>query len=168
MPQKKSRLQAQTVVLTVTTNKQQLVKLLVDDLIEHHDEIHSHYLYITGSDAVPIQITCGQITHRDDIATTHEETDTIIIRQVALLTEGTAIVVADDTDVFLLLLHFCNTKDIRCHVLMASPISGRTVIDIAATVDKHKCIIPNLLAAHALTGCDTVACTFGIGKATGI
>ena len=93
-----------------------------------------------------IQITCGQITHRDDIATTHEEADTIIIRQVALLTEGTAIVVADDTDVFLLLLHFCNTKDITCHVLVASPISGSTVI--AATVDKHKCIIPNLLAAQ--------------------
>ena len=102
------------------------------------------------------------------MATTQEEADTIIIRQVSFLTDGTAIVVADDTDIFLLLLHFCNLKNIACRVLMKSPISGRAVIDIAATVEKHKGIIPNLLAAHALTGCDTVASTFGIGKATGL
>ena len=40
----------------------------------------------------------------------------------------------------------------------------RTVIDIAATVKKHVAIVPNLLAAHALSGCDTVACLHGIGK----
>ena len=29
---------------------------------------------------------------------------------------------------------------------------------------KHQNIIPEILAAHALSGCDTVACCFGIGK----
>ena len=33
---------------------------------------------------------------------------------------------------------------------------------------RNKGIIPNLLAAHALTGCDIVAYSFGIGKATGL
>ena len=47
---------------------------------------------------------------------------------------------------------------------MVSPILGHAVIDINATVDLHRAIIPDLLAAHGLTGCDTVATYFGIGK----
>ena len=47
---------------------------------------------------------------------------------------------------------------------MASPIRGRAVIGIIATVDLHRDIIPDLLAAHGLTGCDTVATHFGMGK----
>ena len=45
---------------------------------------------------------------------------------------------------------------------MVSPILGHAVIDINATVDLHRAIIPDLLAAHGLTGCDTVATYFGI------
>ncbi len=37
-----------------------------------------------------------------------------------------------------------------------------------ATVNKHKAIIPNLLAAHGLTGCNTVATCYGIGKDTAL
>ena len=40
------------------------------------------------------------------------------------------------------------------------------VIEINATVQRHADIIPNLLAAHAISGCDTVASVFGIGKPT--
>ena len=40
------------------------------------------------------------------------------------------------------------------------------VIDVNQVVQKHHKIMPNLLAAHALTGCDTVSCFSGIGKAT--
>ena len=51
---------------------------------------------------------------------------------------------------------------------MVSPIRGRAVIDINATVDLHRDIIPDLLAAHGLTDCDTVATYFGIGKAAAL
>ena len=44
--------------------------------------------------------------------------------------------------------------------------SKRNVIDIGASAKKHAIIVPQLLAAHALTGCDTVAYMFGVGKAT--
>ena len=76
------------------------------------------------------------------------------------------LVVADDTDVFVLLLHFCRKEDIPAStsVVMVSPIHGRSMIDINATVNQHHDIIPTLLAAHGLTGCDTVAPYFGIGK----
>ena len=47
---------------------------------------------------------------------------------------------------------------------MESPIKDRVVVDIGKTVEKHQNIIPQILAAHALSGCDTVACCFGIGK----
>ena len=39
------------------------------------------------------------------------------------------------------------------------------LIDINATISLHRDIIPGLLAAHGLTGYDTVATYFGIGKA---
>ena len=48
--------------------------------------------------------------------------------------------------------------------MMVSPIHGRTVIDINATVDRHRPIMKHLLTAHGLTGCDTVAPCYGIGK----
>ena len=50
-------------------------------------------------------------------------------------------------------------------MVMSSPIQGRSQIDIKATVKEHKDIIPCLLGAHALSGCDTVPTYFGIGKA---
>jgi hypothetical protein len=49
---------------------------------------------------------------------------------------------------------------------MESPVKGRAVIDIGLTVKKHKDIVEEILPAHALSGCDTVACCFGIGKGT--
>ena len=51
---------------------------------------------------------------------------------------------------------------------MVSPIRGRVVIDINASVVLHRDIIPYLLAAHRITGCDTVATYFGIGKAAAL
>ena len=62
------------------------------------------------------------------------------------------LVVADDTGIFVLLLHFCCQGDIPAStsVLMVSPIRGRVVIDINATVDLHCDIIPDLLATHGL------------------
>ena len=38
------------------------------------------------------------------------------------------------------------------------------MIDINASVDKNRTIMDDLLAAHGLTGCDTVAMYHGIGK----
>ena len=42
--------------------------------------------------------------------------------------------------------------------------SRGAIIDIAATVNKLQSTIPELLPAHALTGCDTVSMCHGIGK----
>lgn len=60
--------------------------------------------------------------------------------------------------------HFVFHGDITGHIMMISPIRGRTVIDINASVDNNRAIMGHLLAAHGLTGCDTVAIYHGIGK----
>lgn len=51
---------------------------------------------------------------------------------------------------------------------MESTGSNRTVIDIGASVEKNKKVLPDLPGSHALTGCDTVAQCFGIGKAAAL
>ena len=99
-----------------------------------------------------------------------EEADTMILQQVEDVKPKKALVVADDTDVFVLLLRFCCKEDLpsSTSVLMVSPIHGCSMIDINTTVNQHGDIIPNLLASHGLTGCDTVAPNFGIGKSVAL
>ena len=81
--------------------------------------------------------------------------------------DKTLVVVADDTDMFTLLLHFRHAMAINArNIYLESPLKGRAVIDIDKTVEKNLSIIPGLLAAHALSGCDTVAGYYGIGKGT--
>ena len=70
-------------------------------------------------------------------------------------------ILADDTDVYTLLLYYYLKQS---PMTMASPIKERKIIDIRATVEKHHDIIPLLLAGYALSGCDTVAACYGIGK----
>ena len=41
---------------------------------------------------------------------------------------------------------------------------GRSSANIGSTVAKHRSFAPQLLSAHALSGCDTVASYFAIGK----
>ena len=76
----------------------------------------------------------------------------MVVQQVEEVKAKKVFVVADDTDTFVLLLHFCCQEDIPAStsVLMVSPIRGRALIDINATVDLHRDIIPDLLAAHGL------------------
>ena len=79
---------------------------------------------------------------------------------------GATVVVADDTDVFILLLfHYLNER-LTCPMFMISLIQQRSLMDIKATVQAHRSIIPGLPASHALSGCDTVPTFFGIGKGT--
>lgn len=101
---------------------------------------------------------------RLNMATIHEEADTMLIQQVASVGVANVLVVADDTDVFVLLCHFVFNRDITGFVMRTSPIRGPTVIDINASVDKDRTIMDDLLAVHGLTVCDTVAMYHGIGK----
>ena len=90
-------------VLTVTTNKDQLIALIVEDLVSYKADFQKHKLVVTGGDPVPVEIANGCVNKRQDMATTQEEGDTLIVQQVSRVEDGTVLVVADDTDIFVLL-----------------------------------------------------------------
>ena len=54
------------------------------------------------------------------------------------------VVISDDTDVFVLLLHYCKTGNLKNRVIMESPIKARTAIDIGLTVGKQASIVPEV------------------------
>ena len=78
--------------------------------------------------------------------------------------EGISII-ADNTYVFVLLLHFYFEWKCKVPMFMVSTDENE-VIDVRLTVSEHEDIIPSLLGAHAMTGCDTVARCNTIGKKT--
>ena len=51
-----------------------------------------------------------------------------------------------------------------CDLVMEGTSRGSTAVDIKETVIKHDVIVDGLLAAHAISGCDTSSQPFGIGK----
>ena len=116
-----------------------------------------------------MQVSAGQVQERQDLRTTHEEADVIIAQQVVHLAEtghSNIRVLADDTDVFVLLLHFYKKRQFTCNLLMMGTSLGRKCADIKATVEKHEDIIEDILPAHVLSGCDSVPALWGIGKGT--
>ena len=81
---------------------------------------------------MPIEISEGGVViSRADLATSHEEADNVIVQQVmscaAENAESKIAIVADDTDAFVLLLHYHQMAHLKKIVLMESPIKGRTV-----------------------------------------
>ena len=78
------------------------------------------------------------------------------------------LILAHDTDIFALACHYIYYGFFPIQVYMQSPMKGCAVLDINASVNHkdHSTPMPYLLAAHALSGCDTVGSYFDIGKST--
>ena len=57
---------------------------------------------------------------------------------------------------------------LKCSLIMEATHSERSSIDIHATVKKNQDIVPKILAAHGLTGCDSVVMLHVIEKGTAI
>ena len=162
------------VVLSVTKNKMQLNKLIFEDILEDRSFLahatQHHQLILTGQDPIPTMITEGQIYPRLDLASSHEEADIVITQQAVMAAQkGSHVtVVADDVDVFVLLVYYYHTYELASPMYMVSPVRERASTDIAETTARIKDIAEDLPAIHALSGCDTVAATYGIGKPTAI
>ena len=101
-------LSSQKAVLTVSSNKKQLMSIICSSIF-NDEEFHDQHttrneLVITGSHDVPTEIHKGVVIAREDIATSHEEADNIIAQQAIMCAKehsGTTVVVSDDTDVFI-------------------------------------------------------------------
>ena len=153
-------------ILKVSEDKEQLIQLIFNDLVTNAMLIFPHKLTVTEKDLVPLQIFNGHISRCKNLRTTQEEADTIIIHQLQASAPTKAIIGADETDISVLLLHFTFTGDIKSQVYMqpTDKESSAHVIDIAATYLSHIKIMPNILAAHGLSGCGTVCSYFRIRK----
>ena len=101
--------QNKMLILTAMQNKMQLIELICKDIMthSHHLIFMTKKLFITGADPVPVEINPGSIIiHHQDMKTIQEEANTMIVQQVADVKPKKVLVVAHDTDVFVLLLHF--------------------------------------------------------------
>ena len=128
-------------------------------------------LVITGEDFIPVQVYKSQKSERRDIGSSLEEADSLIVQQVVAIgtnPDARIITISDDTDVFVLLLFFYGHCSLQSAIYMKSPVYGRSCIDIKATYLKHITIVHDLLAVHAISGCDSVAGTYGVGKTTAV
>ena len=72
------------------------------------------------------------------------------------------ILLSDDTDVFVLAVYWYWKKNLSCKVLIEK--WDHTYQEIKKTVTKLGVKCENILAVHALSGCDTVSFLFGRGK----
>lgn len=89
---------------------------------------------MTSTDPVPFKVTNESIDEQTDLKKNQGEADTILIHKVAAIGPGKTAVISDDTDVFVLLLHFISTSGIKANVLMQPTSAGSDkVIGITAT-----------------------------------
>ena len=132
---------AKQVVLTNTKNKIQLNVMLTEGLLDpgHFTEAtQTHTLTIAGVRNVPVEITGGLMIDIHDLRSTHEEADILFAQHaVSLSLLGKSVrVVCDDTDVFVLLIHYYNSR-CKCSnsvpMIMASLVKEQAVIYIRAT-----------------------------------
>ena len=158
----------QSLVLDVTANKQQIIQLIVNRM-SGMEKPPGTRLIVNGPDPRPIHVGKGC----QQTAVHHEEADVLMayhMIQEAVTGEKFIRVLSDDTDVLVILAHHLHsrTNDIPEDVVltMASCSASTSVICVNEVVRAHSEILPNLLAGHALTGCDTVSSFCGIGKAT--
>ena len=136
-------LPSQTIGLRVTENKQQIISTICEQLKEKgkiHNETSKHRLLVTGPSSEPIEIFKGVGIQRKDLELTHEEADVIIPSQVVdAATQGSMCIKAirDDTDAFILHVHYYIKCSLKCKELMEGSSKSRTLTDIGETANQH-------------------------------
>ena len=98
-----------------------ICKNIINDETFCHNNIWRNKLVITCSSNTPTEIYKGVVIQRRDISISHEEADNIIVQQACMCaksqTDTILLVVADDTDVFILLRYaiIIKRKTLRVH-----------------------------------------------------
>ena len=86
-------LPSQKAVLTVSSNKKQLMPIICSSIINdegfHAQHTTRNKLVITGRGDIPTEIHKGVVIAREDIATSHEEADNIIAQQAIMCARET-------------------------------------------------------------------------------
>ena len=99
-------LPAQTVIVNVSEHKKQFIDIIGDKLVQYFLSCpNPKKLVITGVEPVPTELTNGQLIPCDDLQTTHEEADVIMVNQMLHIVRedetSKLCIKPDDTDVSL-------------------------------------------------------------------
>ena len=101
------------------------------------------------------------------------DADTLIVQHALRIAQASvsAVVVADDTEILVLLMyHYC--KEEMADIFLRSEATkwskaGLRIYSICMAVDyTEEYLVKNLLFLHAWSGCDTTSAIFGYGKGT--
>ena len=156
-------------VLTSASCKVQIIKHVTEGLLQRAVAgCYANSLVIAGLSETPTEVSHGVAVQRQDLRTLHEEANLMMVRQAykAVLDYGadSVYVLCDDTDLLVLLCYFFWKLHLSCKVYMQGTSSERIIYDIKETVEANKEIMPSIVSAHALSGCDSVAPYHGVGK----
>ena len=146
----------QAMALNVAANKAQLIHLLAKHLCKLIVP-YGKRLVVTGADPHLIEVGVGILPR----AITHEEAGIIMAYNMIEESVGGHSpnrIVSDDTGVLIIITHQPQARTNRLPATVKVTMeacSERQVIDVNAIVKQHVAVIPHVLAAHALTWCDT-------------
>lgn len=154
--------------LTNSKNKTSLIEFLLHEWMKPRslDSLGDKVLFVTcGSKCYKLKADTSQEV--PDLETSQEEADTrIMLHAVHAANDGNTSVVisADDTDVFLLAISFC--EQVQASVFIKSGTKARTsYVDVGKLSTAWGTdICRGILGLHAFTGCDTVSSFAGKGK----
>ena len=128
--------------------------------------LSSHKLFFFGFDPIPLEVNNRTFRARNDFQTTHEGADVIISHQVihlAKIGKTQITFLADDTDIFVLLLHAYYENNFTCELVMRGINLSRSI------ANKGHCRKPYQHPSRHIT-CSLSyrlrSYIFGIGKAT--
>ncbi len=118
-------------------------------------------------------IELGKRLNEEGVATVHAYSDAdlrIVTTAMECAATTTTIVIGEDTDLLILLLHYCNEK-IEELYMKSEPKNQKggkmwNIIKLKKTLGNNLC--DSILFCHAFLGCDTTSKPFGKGKATAL
>jgi len=114
-----SPLPPQKVIITVVENKVQLIDIICAELV--NKELCGHHkLVITGKDSKPVEVAKDICRERLDLETFHEETDVIMVLQMARLAQS-GVRSISVMSVFVLLMPYYADLRLTCNLTMKAP-----------------------------------------------
>ncbi len=159
--------------LTISKNKQELQKLLAEDLIKYAPDHKT--IIVNGCLEDPSDVRCSDRTvNLTDLDSDHQEADSRMILSLIFSNASRSVIVTEDTDVLIeLLSHDLGRKQIYMHqrisVKRQPPIDQFTnICDLRNKLQEQGINTAGLPLLHSLTGCDQNSFLYGIDKGTAL
>ncbi|KAK3917997.1 LexA repressor [Frankliniella fusca] len=149
--------------ITLEENKSELADFISNEILTAN--YGQTTVVVAGGFTDELQVNASNGMDCSSLQSTHEESDTRVILHAVNSPHSRVVVSARDTDVFVLLLHHFKSMKCKECFMMAGTAKDRKYVPIHTvcaqmSVNERK----NILAFHALTGCDTNSFIAGIGK----